>query len=174
MAILQDGRVFIVGGTCGGPIEGHPAELYDPVSEGFSTGPLFPKYSGTAAVTLDSGIVLLAGGRFCTSTPNATVGAWTYDPASNTIAPHSSRMAYQHFAQPLTLLPSGRALTAGGSTIITGMGSAGPVDAAELFWPGSGIGCDPGAFNPILGDFAPPGPVRAFLPLTYQRCPGIF
>lgn len=128
-ARLHDGSVLVAGGAVHGPTaaptEYDSAELFDPAAKSFAaTGSMHSARIDAAAVTLESGKVLVAGGSLFTGPPLAS--ADVYDPATRTF----------HAIAPMQRGRTGFALTrlAGGQVLVTGGCAAEPC-AAELFDP---------------------------------------
>ena len=124
VALLRSGRVLVA------DMEGSPryAELYDPATNNWSpTGSTGASRSNGAAVTLASGMVLMAGGYDSSGTTTLAT-AELYDPAMGTWSPVGSLgLARQSFA--MVPLASGAVLAVGGWT------TSSPLDSVELFLP---------------------------------------
>jgi len=123
--LLPSGKVLVAGGAAGSialaSAEPVSAELYDPVSNAWSTaGKLSSPRTGHTATLLPSGKVLVAGG--------ADVSAELYDPTSNAWSA-AGTLASARTGHTATLLPSGKVLVAGGATGSTALASA------ELYEP---------------------------------------
>ena len=138
--LLPDGKVLIAGGGDASGNVFKTAELFDPLTQGFSaTGDLNQARTGATATLLPNGKVLIAGGRDTGGTllPSAEL----YDPGARTFVQtgsmHSPRA--QHTA---TLLSNGKVLL---------VGSSSETASAELFDPASFYRhrvTDPGACPP--------------------------
>ena len=123
--LLPSGKVLVAGEAVGSialaSAEPVSAELYDPVSNAWSTaGKLSSPRTGHTATLLPSGKVLVAGG--------ADVSAELYDPTSNAWSA-AGTLASARTGHTATLLPSGKVLVAGGATGSTALASA------ELYEP---------------------------------------
>jgi hypothetical protein len=127
-SLLPDGRVLIVGGEDASDNLIQTAELFDPVTQSFSTtGDLNQKRTGATGTLLRNGKVLIAGGQDSGGTFLSS--AELYDPSTGTFTltknMHSPRA--EHTA---TLLFDGKVLL---------VGSGGDTGSAELFDPASGL-----------------------------------
>ncbi len=131
---LQDGRVLIAGGTGTTPVPPLPAELFDPVTGLFTTGSTMrvsrPFSADNAnATVLHDGRVLFFGG----STP-ASQTSEIFNPATGTFDWTGTMLAQRAFATG-TLLPDGRVVIIGGSSILPVSGFPSQV---EVFDPATG------------------------------------
>lgn len=142
MALLEDGRVLVVGGSDAGLGGGFPnyypnALLFDPATGTFSsTGDLaFPR-DNTTATALQDGRVLVAGGSAVVGNPGSTTIATAeiYDPATGEFSTAGDMAVPRYEAQAVTL-PDHRILYAGGWAF--GGDTLGdiPTASAELFVP---------------------------------------
>jgi len=123
---LKDDRVFVVGGIDGASTILNSLELYDPVSELWtSAGSMnVARVKHTATLLLD-GRVLIVGGN----TPDGpTATAEIFDPSSGSIVTISS-MSVSRYDHAATLLPDGRVLITGGGT------KGSELNSAEIFDP---------------------------------------
>ncbi|HKE20880.1 MAG TPA: kelch repeat-containing protein [Bryobacteraceae bacterium] len=146
--LLPDGRVVIVGGcsndlsvdVCAPPFLSS-AELYDPVTETFSsTGNMMcPRNEGFTATLLANGKVLIAGGT-SDFAGDSLVVAELYDPSTGTFT-STGNMSRRRTDHTATLLASGKFLVAGG--IDQGLDTL--VGVAELYDP------ETGTFTPTGG-----------------------
>lgn len=132
---LGDGRVLVAGGSSFGSVDAgnvyfQSAELFDPATGTFSlvAAPMTAKRWLHAAVMLTNGKVLVVGGR------QSPFTAELFDPQSATWKA-TPGLAHERWAATLTLLPSGRALLAGGNVDEPAVG-------AELFDPTLGTWSD--------------------------------
>ncbi len=134
--LLSDGRVLIAGGQGSSGKGLNTAELYDPKTGTFSpTGSMGAARQLHTATLLSDGRVLIVGGAAVAFGGPALESAELYDPAGGTFSPTGS-MAHPREAHTATLLPDGRVLVAGGTTITFGTST---YDAfAELYDPTSG------------------------------------
>jgi galactose oxidase-like protein len=135
--LLSDGTVLIAGGTgnCGGsPCTLNTAELYNPASGMFTptNGKMATPYSGAAAILLNTGQILIAGG--------GNTFAELYDPSSGSFS--QTAAAVNPPAQcTATLLQNGTVLFTGGV-------AAGAVSAdAEIYDPIAGTFTATGSLN---------------------------
>jgi hypothetical protein len=117
MTLLGNGQVLVSGGescystTCSAL---NTAELYDPKTRIFvPTGNLFSARFSAGAVSLNNGLVLIAGGFDGTTYP---ARAELYDPAKGTFSSTGPVLNTPRFGATATLLNSGKVLLAGGST----------------------------------------------------------
>jgi hypothetical protein len=125
--LLADGRVLMTGGSplARGEDVLRGAEVYDPGSGTFvAVGDLVVGRHKHAAVALAGGAVLIVGGSDARDGGGKHASAELFDPATGRFSPTGS-MEIARFKIPdaLVLLPSGRALVAGGA------------DRLELFDP---------------------------------------
>jgi N-acetylneuraminic acid mutarotase len=126
--LLPSGKVLAVGGDVT-----TATELFDPASGTWTTtGPLAAAATGQTATLLPDGRVLVAGGMGAAGDSDALTTTQLYDPATgtwSTSAPlHGGRISAQS-----ALMPDGRVLVFGGSTL----GSGGtPLTSSELYTPG--------------------------------------
>jgi Kelch motif len=108
---LLDGRVLVAGGFVAGGGNEPGAELYDPVSNTWSTATAGfdgPRHAHEA-VLLNDGRVLVAGGLFGVG----LLTSQTYDPAIGAWS-QTRLMRHLHIDGRMTLLADGRALISGG------------------------------------------------------------
>lgn len=136
---LADGRALVVGGN-----DTTAAELFDPATETWSeTGPMvLPRRLHAAARLLD-GRVLVTGGQRVDDPSKATIAAEIYDPVAGTWK-SAAQMGTPRLGHTATLLPDGRVLVAGGSTI-ENANAQGALSSAELYDPSSDSWADTGA-----------------------------
>jgi hypothetical protein len=128
--LLQDGRVFIVGGeittTDHSSIPLASAELYDPKTGTFSaTGSMKVARQNYTATLLANGLVLIAGGW----NGGDLASAELYDPNTGKFSAAGSMTTARANATAM-LLPDGRVLIAGGA-----QDSGGGIASAELYDP---------------------------------------
>jgi len=132
--LLDDGRVFVVGGF-GSPVAllAGP-EIYDPSAGSWQAAEAIPQPRyGFGLVKLSDGRVLVAGGF--TGSPTQRVylnGAVIYDPATGHWS-ETQPMQVKRVGFSTTLLADGRVLVLGG-----GSESGNELKSAELFDPGTG------------------------------------
>jgi hypothetical protein len=146
---LADGRVLVTGGRGGnqGDTIFASAEVYDPATGHFSaTGSMtVPRYV-TAAVRLDDGKVLLAGGF--NFTDDTLASAELYDPANGTFAPTGSLAAPRDPGARAAKLADGRVLIAGGYD------NSGALGTAEVYDPATAQFTPTGNLTQPRGDHA--------------------
>ncbi|HYO73441.1 MAG TPA: kelch repeat-containing protein [Archangium sp.] len=125
--MLKDGRVLVTGNGRG--VAGAAsAEIFDPITNTWSpAASMAYKRSMHAAVLLETGHVLVAGGYH-----DAAVGilkqAELYDPSTGTWKPLGS-MQLPRYEHTLTLLPNGEVLA------VAGIGSPFAQVSSEVFSP---------------------------------------
>lgn len=112
-AVLDDGRVLLVGGMTGNGPFTNTAEVYDPATGTFSfVGSMTYGRHGVNARSLQDGRVLVAGG-LDSVTGRSTATAEVFDPATDTFSVVGS-MTVARSNHSTLLLPDGRVLVAGG------------------------------------------------------------
>jgi hypothetical protein len=130
--LLENGKVLVTGGDNTNPSTG---ELYDPSGNTFtSVGNMSAAFdSHTATLLCDlshlpcaNDKVLIAGGP--------TSSAELFDPATSEFTPIANTVA-QRMAATATLLPNGKVLLAGGTTVTTSTTPGVALSSAELFDP---------------------------------------
>jgi hypothetical protein len=123
--LLNNGKVLIVGGWIGGPI--NIAYLYDPATEIFTpAGSTMHARHGHTATLLSNGKVLIVGRD--PFPDDDTRYAELYDPETGTFTA-TGETSVNRFAHTATLLKNGKVLIAGGGQ---GMWSP-PLENAELY-----------------------------------------
>jgi hypothetical protein len=141
--LLPSGKILIAGGgNCNsGCVFYNTAELYDPNSGTFSpnTGNLATPYTGAAAILLNTGKILIAGGSPDGSNLNSF--AELYDPATSLFT-QTGTMVNPREAFTATLLQNGKVLFAGGQLI-----SRAVTSAAEIYDPSTGTFASTGSLN---------------------------
>lgn len=123
--LLKNGKVLIIGGT------GDPAlavELFNPSTRSFEKAGPAPYDPGSAAVTLEDGRILLAGGQ---RGRQPIQFAMIYDPVSNRFTKVGD-MSVVRYKYGAALLPDGKALIIGGSNNLDWKGK---YSSTELFDP---------------------------------------
>jgi hypothetical protein len=146
--LLPNGKVLVAGGITIGQSSTtvlSSSELYDPSTGTWSpTGPLTNGRSEYTATLLNTGKVLVAGGR---GAVNALKSAELFDPSANAgvgaWSPTGS-LTTGRAEHTATLLPNGKVLVAGGFEDSTGAGVF--LKSAELFDPSDNAGV--GAWSP--------------------------
>jgi hypothetical protein len=134
--LLQDGSVLIAGGSASA-VTGNPlasAELYDPVSNSFSSiNAMNTAHADHTATLLADGHVLIAGGSHRPNTVRNSVTsiAEIYDPATRAFALTGPMQAPREFHQAI-LLNNGEVVVAGGDDTLHVLAST------ELYDPTSG------------------------------------
>ena len=130
--LLANGKVLVTGGDNTNPSTG---ELYDPSANTFtSVGNMSAAFdSHTATLLRDlsqspcaNDKVLIAGGP--------TTSAELFDPATTAFTPVANTLA-QRLSATATLLPNGKVLLAGGTTVTTSTTPGVALSSAELFDP---------------------------------------
>ena len=141
--LLPNGMVLIAGGEdCNSAcVYYSSAEMYDPTSGTFSptAGNLATPYAGAAAVLLNTGKVLLAGGS--PDGTNLNSFAELYDPATGLFT-QTGTMVNPREVFTATLLQNGKVLFAGGKLI-----SRATTSAAEIYDPSTGTFAATGSLN---------------------------
>ena len=131
--LLPNGKVLIAGGLAGRIFEGGPGivattEIYDPAAGRFTPGPsMRAARSGHAAVLLQNGKILVAGGE--ASDNQNLASAEIYDPVANKWTATGS-MLTPRIASSAVVLKDGRVL-------VTGSGDS--WNKAEIYDPISGV-----------------------------------
>src|SRR5262245_5714580 len=120
--LLKDGRVLVAGGTTDGLVS-TDIELFDP-STGSSTlvAQMAEPRRGHAASLLQNGSVLIAGGY--TSGDAVLKSAFTFDPATNSVAPTPSVLHVARAFASATSLIDGRVVIIGGTDGTNDLASA--------------------------------------------------
>jgi len=152
--LLANGQVLVAGGDGGSTADfvgGFAlAEIYDPSTGSFtSTANMTTARYAHTATRLPNGKVLVTGGLgdagiFPTdSTPQASMSAELYDPASGTFTATGS-LATPRTGHTATLLPDGKVLIVGGLQSIPGSDGSFPyfgdgLTTAELYDPATGV-----------------------------------
>jgi hypothetical protein len=136
--LLPNGKVLIAGGVDNSGIDLTSAELYDPVTNKFttSTAVMNAGRDSATATLLPSGKVLIAGGGN-NSAPYILNSTELYDPVTNTFAAATPVMNGARIDATATLLSNGKVLIAGGYDFSAGLSTT------ELY-------------DPVTGTFAPP------------------
>ncbi len=107
--VLQDGRVFVIGGFAdsGAPLS--TSELYDPSSDSWSDGPLLQGADGSRpSVLLQDGRVLIVN--------RAPAAPQVYDPVTNSLTATGPLPSPRSNSVPV-LLADGRVLLVGGTSL---------------------------------------------------------
>jgi hypothetical protein len=130
-ALMHNGEVLIAGGTTDGSTCLTTARVYNPATNVYSTvASMTTARCQASAVALTNGDVLVAGGQPTWSGGSSLDSGEVYAPATNHWTAVTNTMSDEHGFQPvIALLPSGKALVAGGQ------GSSAPTTAASLYDP---------------------------------------
>src|SRR5262245_54091774 len=145
--LLPNGKVLVAGGfngVVGRDSATNTAEIYDPASGTWrSTGNLQFARARHTATLLTNGQVLVVGGINDSQSALLTVidTAELYDPVRETWS-STGKLNWARSSHTATLLPSGRVLTAGGST-----GAFEILRTAELYDPVTGLWSATGNLN---------------------------
>ncbi|QXJ24628.1 hypothetical protein AGRA3207_005995 [Actinomadura graeca] len=146
--LLGDGTVLLAGGENARRDAYGGASVYDPAANAWTaTGALTATRRLHTLTRLADGRVLAAGGiggPFSTP-PGELATAEIYDPGTRTWTPTGS-MVQARYLHSATLLPDGRVLAAGG-TSVRDEESYRTLDSAELFDPGTGTWSATGPMN---------------------------
>jgi hypothetical protein len=129
---LPDGSILIVGGTTCCPYHWfNEAELYDPVSQSWTSTSTKMTTANEETILLPDGLVLVAGGVHGTQPTSRNVDdAELFDPTMGTWTATAS-MSTDRALHTLTLLANGQALVAGGFD--GGWGVCNDLASAELY-----------------------------------------
>lgn len=125
--LLPNGKVLLVGGQTTAADDTATAEVFDPVTQSFtSVAPMKTPRNGHTATLLPNGKVLVVGGS---GRPggDGLASAEIYDPAANTWSPAAS-MSQPRVHHAAALMANGRVIVVGGNS------SPGPV---EIYDPGT-------------------------------------
>jgi hypothetical protein len=146
-ALLNNGKVLIVGGAGSSGPAFASAELYDPSTSMFTkTGSMAnPRVPGFTAARLSSGKVLVVGGQ-----QGAGPTAEVYDPATGSFTATKEPPAFIDFMGTETVLPSGK--------VFVTSGACGTVDPGELYDPASNGFTATGLYNPATNSYSGPIP----------------
>jgi len=144
--LLGNGRVLVIGGArfnnCVEPAVGGSAEIFDPVAGTWTlTGPLNVPRHSPAAVVLQDGRVLVAGGS--DRCGHMWTSAELFDPTSGTWT-STGTLSVGREASAAALLPDGRVLLAGGMSAypFPSLASAELYDPATGTWSATGSMAD--------------------------------
>ena len=130
--LLMDGRVLVVGGFNASLQQEISAEIYDPVSGGWSLTKLnYNHGSGHSATLMLDGRVLVAGGCVGDGLTGISDRVELFDPATNSWT-EVSAMSHPRCNPIAVLLTDGRVLVAGGED------GEGSLSSAEMFDPVTG------------------------------------
>ena len=131
-AMLQDGRMLIVGGGMGGGVYSLHAEIFDPITK-LSTlvGNLSVARQLMSLVVLQNGKVLVMGGSSSDAYFNTVE---LFDPATGSFTTQAS-MSIPRSQMQAVLLPNGKVLVAAGGTFQTPFSTT----SSEIFDPATGI-----------------------------------
>ncbi|OLC77984.1 MAG: hypothetical protein AUH78_03245 [Gemmatimonadetes bacterium 13_1_40CM_4_69_8] len=144
--LLGNGSVLVIGGArfnnCVEPAVGGSAEIFDPVAGTWTlTGPLNVPRNSPAAVVLQDGRVLVAGGG--DRCGHMWTSAELFDPTSGTWT-STGTLSMGRQAPAAALLPDGRVLLAGGTSAypFPSLASAELYDPATGTWSATGSMAD--------------------------------
>jgi IPT/TIG domain/Glucodextranase, domain B/Kelch motif/Galactose oxidase, central domain len=142
--LLNNGLVFVVGGTDNGGNALPSAELYNPVDGTFAaTGGLNAARAWHSTVALPNGTVLVAGGYYVSGGNAVPVTiAELYDPVAGTFTNTGSLVTAARLLPTATLLANGKVLIAGGSDA-----TGNSLTSAELYDPATGAFTSTGSMN---------------------------
>lgn len=152
-AVLADGRIMVAGGKAS-PTTTSSIEIYDPASGQFVNDAwlsMTEPREAAVAVSLPTGLVLIAGGAERVGTPSSLASAELFDPL--TLASASTASLSQRREYPTaTLLANGKVLIAGGYD----NGDGGGVDGD----PGVGALASAELYDPLSGSFSATGAMQ--------------
>ena len=119
LVTLQNGTIALFGGCSRwvGFTYLSSCELFDPTTESFSCiGNMSEKRSGSAAVLLPNGLVLIIGGYYASNDGNSIEldSCEFYNPFDNTFSPSNAKMTLARSEHTASLLPDGTVLVCGG------------------------------------------------------------
>jgi hypothetical protein len=142
--LLNNGLVFVVGGTDNGGNALPSAELYNPADGTFAaTGGLNAGRAWHSTVALPNGTVLVAGGYYVSGGNVVPVTiAELYDPVAGTFTNTGSLVTAARLLPTATLLANGKVLIAGGSDT-----TGNSLTSAELYDPATGAFISTGSMN---------------------------
>ncbi len=140
---LSDGRVLVMGGYSGGPLNSVERLTVSGTFAWVTMAAMATNRFGHRAILLNNGKVLVIGGLLSGGGPSDISGTQTalcevYDPTGNTWSATGS-MSLARFNHTATLLPDGRVLVAGGKGYNpTQPGVAVSMKTAEIYDPNTG------------------------------------
>ncbi len=138
MTKLADGRFLLAGGVDANSTPVLRAEIFDPVTNKFIlSGSLAAGRQLHTATLLPNGTVLIVGGVTTSAQGPIVSTAEIYDPVSGTFGSAPSNPNVARASHTATLLPSGKALIAGGLVSGGSSGNKGTT-ATELYDPVAG------------------------------------
>ncbi len=138
--LLKNGQVLVAGGTATYGYDGAPqsasADVYDPATNTWTaTGSLLTARSGHVAAVLNSGKVLISGGR---NHSGSITSSELYDPATGAWSTGPTLGQTRHDAAA-TVTPAGLVLITGGRLLayaaVRGIEITQPTEKVELYIP---------------------------------------
>ncbi len=133
---LLDGRVVIAGGQTSGPSNLSGGEIFDPVSQTFTTvsnNMVNTRYMGVGSLLDDGRAMFISGANGATAYSTTTI----FDPNTNTFSA-GPNMSAAKYSAPVEKLYNGKLLVMGGCTAVdaaSGACSSGYLSSVELFDP---------------------------------------
>ena len=130
---LEDGRVMIIGGRSG-VLTLSSIEVYDSEANSWSEAePMMQSRMSHSAVKLIDNRILVTGGMQSVSMGDTLSSAEIYDPLQNSWS-KVAELTRARLGHRSTLLPDGRVLVTGGTTVVEG-DLLGPETTAEIYDP---------------------------------------
>jgi N-acetylneuraminic acid mutarotase len=135
--LLEDGRVLVAGGSYVGVGRSGvlaDAQLFDPASGGWTaTAEMADPRTYHSSALLADGRVLVVGGHDGSGVPRDTAEIW--DPTTATWVPTAGmRFAHHSETNAAALLPDGRVVVVGGTTVLPG-GARGATNRTQMYDP---------------------------------------
>jgi hypothetical protein len=147
--LLQNGKVLVTGGCCGGSGALASAELYDPSTGAWTlTGNLITGRYWHTATQLQNGKVLVAGGLLDAAPimGQSNGSAELYDPVSGAWT-RTGDLNKEHSQHTATQMPDGKVLVASGDSPYDDYGEAN--GTAEIYDPGTAMWSNTGNLRVI-------------------------